>query len=217
MFPYNAARFGNLAALAAGGGGGGGGGVTWNTADKTGTITLSGSNLTATLNSSSIGVVRGSTSHTSGKYYFEATVGTASSTPFWQIGLATATKSLTPTYLGDDTNGLGFSASGADYYNAGNQSSWVSAAPGDVICLAVDFTNAKVWARLNGGNWLNDVIGNQNPATNTGGITGLTGWGTFMAGPLFPAWSGNTSGDAATANFGGTSYAQTPPSGFGNW
>jgi hypothetical protein len=56
---------------------------------------------------------------------------------------------------------------------------------------------------------LNDVIGNQNPATNTGGIDIST------MGDVYPAYNvRNTgSGDMQTVSFG-PAFAFAPPAGF---
>lgn len=85
-------------------------------------------------------------------------------------------------------------------------------AAGDVITVAFDGTNKRLWMKRNTGNWNND--GTANPATNTGGID-LSTWlstDTYVS----PAVSANTSGTGGqfTCNFGATALTYAPPSGF---
>ncbi len=55
-------------------------------------------------------------------------------------------------------------------------------ADGDTVAIEWDSTHTKVWMQSSSnGLWNNDVIGNQNPATNTGGFSVST-----IAGALFP-------------------------------
>jgi hypothetical protein len=80
--------------------------------------------------------------------------------------------------------------------------------------IALDITHTKIWVYDGrSGLWNNDVIANQNPASNTGGVTYTT------TGALFPAWSNNNNNTpglngSVTANFGATSFVYTMPSGF---
>jgi hypothetical protein len=54
--------------------------------------------------------------------------------------------------------------------------------------------------------------GSDDPGSGAGGFaTGLGGTAVFPAVATFVA------GQVWTANFGGSAYAFTPPSGFGNW
>jgi len=82
---------------------------------------------------------------------------------------------------------------------------------GNVICVAIDLTAQTIWMRVNGGNW--NLSGTADPATGVGGVS----FAGINAGPYFPAISSSDNGSIATANFGATAYAQTAPSGFGNW
>src|SRR4029077_13475902 len=73
---------------------------------------------------------------------------------------------------------------------------------GDVIGVAVDFTNHLAWFRRNSGNWNND--GTANPATGVGGIT-------IAAGSYAPTVGFGAGGSArtTTGNFGASTYALT--------
>jgi hypothetical protein len=83
---------------------------------------------------------------------------------------------------------------------------------GHVICIAVDVGAQIFWARIDGGNW--NASGTANPATGAGGISF-----SYMnaSNPVAPAFVASDAAFSGTANFGATSYAQTPPTGFGNW
>jgi hypothetical protein len=80
---------------------------------------------------------------------------------------------------------------------------------GDVIGIAIDFTNQKIWFRKNTGGWIG-TSGTPNPATNTGGFSVAN----LMSSRVYPVI--NNSGALAkfTANFGATSFTGSVPSGF---
>ena len=184
--------------------------LTWNPADKNVGITLSGGNLTATVGGSAQ-LVRATGSDTTALCYYEVAASQRSSN--WSTGFALASLSVSTTYLGATFASVGVLPADGIYINNSLKVALPSYTLGNAMGIAYDGTHQKIWARMAAaGNWNNDVIGNQNPATNTGGvdISGLT------AGALFPAFDATTSGDNATANFGGSAYTGTPPSGFGN-
>jgi hypothetical protein len=184
--------------------------TTWNPSDKSANITLTNGNLTASTPQSAVYAgVRSVASASSGKKYWE-TLANVRTTPAETGGAGNASATLS-NFNGQDAFGMGWFGSGEVYTNLtlqGTIQTWVQ---GDTLCFALDIDNSKMWFRTNGGNWNNDVIGNQNPATNTGGFT------FAFAAPVFAMLALNTSGDQHTANFGATAYAQTPPAGFGNW
>jgi hypothetical protein len=105
-------------------------------------------------------------------------------------------------------------ATGTAYnYTGSSVFSFGAFSSGDTTCVAVDLTNKLAWFRRNGGNWNNDVLANQNPATGTGGIN-FSGWGI----PYYWAFAGTGSNtENLVANFGATAFAQTMPSGFISW
>ncbi len=81
---------------------------------------------------------------------------------------------------------------------------------GMVLGVAYDPDTRKVWFRVNGGNWNNDVIGNQNPATGTGGVVAD---GTYK--PRVCVTSAQAVGATTTLNHGnGTAFAAAAPAGF---
>ncbi len=89
-----------------------------------------------------------------------------------------------------------------------NNATWTT---NDVIGMAIDLTNKKIWWRKNTGSWVG-TTGTPDPATNTNGFD-IT---TMLANSnrVYPAC--NLSGSAAkfTANFGASAFTGTVPSGF---
>jgi hypothetical protein len=190
--------------------------TTWNSADKGNRVLLSNGDLTTTFDAGAAGYgnVRSVASASSGKKYWELSADVIASPGNTIVeGIANATAQLTGggAYLGNDTNSIGWAGDGVVYISAGALANIQGWAQGDTLCFAADFDNSTIWFRTNGGNWNNS--GTANPATNTGGIS-IAG---MAAGPYFAAWSGTTTNDQHTANFGATSYAQAKPSGFSNW
>jgi hypothetical protein len=182
--------------------------TTWNPADKSANITLSGGDLNAaTSQLFAQNAVRAIASAYSGKKYWEITVGALSS---GAAGVANSSAAL-GSFIGD-ANGVGWGSNGDVSTGGGGGTTWVPWDDGDVLCLALDLDNNRLWGRVGAGNWNNNA--SADPATNTLGhnISAITG-------PFFPAISMRCTGgtDDMTANFGATAYAQTPPSGFGNW
>jgi len=174
---------------------------TFDPAKTDASITLSNGDLTAT--GSTIGSFRlslGKTGHSTGKYYNEFFI-VAQLAAIDLVGIANA--SAPQNYLGSDNNAIGWDRDGRTLITSSNQLSVATWTTGDTLGIALDLDNGKVWFRNGAGGWNNDVIGNQNPATNTGGIS--------------PAVAPSTSGTAYTVNFGASAYANAAPSGFGNW
>lgn len=184
--------------------------TTWNPADKSASVTLSGSNLTAT-GSASAGGVRANAFKTTGKVYWEYTCTAASGTATGSgtdigIGLSSA---ILSSVGGSGTNAvLQIMSSGIIYVN-GN----TSAFGGAVVCpatvaVAVDFTGKKFWLRaLNGGQW------NGNNATNDPG-TGLGGSDiSSLSGNWYPLVTFSAA-DVITANFGASAFVGSMPTGY---
>lgn len=183
--------------------------ATWNPSDKSANITLSGGNLIATLSSATFDNVRATKSASAGKYYYEITNGAGISLSY--VGVAASGVSLTSA-LGNSTNTVAYGSNGNVNTNGSFSAAIGTYTDGDRIDMALDLDNGKVWFRKNGGNWNAD--GSANPTTNTNGID-INNNGT-ITGPFFPA-GGMSFTTSQTANFGGSTYTGTPPSGFGNW
>ena len=204
--------------LVLGGVGGGCGAIVfnaWNPATAESHLVISNNNLTGT-ESVAGGVYSGvlaNKSASSGKFYWEitaVTISTPAAATFGGVGNASAAVN---NYFGSTSNSIGWVGDGRVYINNINLGPIQTFAQGNTLCFALDLGNSKIWFRTNGGNWNNDVIANQNPATNTGGIS----LSTLNAGPYFALGEAEATNDVFTANFGATAFAQTAPAGFNKW
>jgi hypothetical protein len=193
---------------------------TWNSADKTANVVLSNGNLTADVGSATGHQgVRSIGGRASGKFYFEITVVNHQYNQGQTIGIATSTTSLPGLTTGANPGAGGSamlilnSGSAPIYVNGSNVGDLaLSVANGDVACVAVDLINQRIWFRSNNNNWNNDA--SANPATN---VNGKDISAVFASATAYAVLAGNFvagGGMVMTANFGGTAFAYTPPSGF---
>lgn len=196
---------------------GGGSTATFDPANKF-QVTLSGGNLIATnsVGSGSFGNARGTTSHSTGKFYIEWTV-TVDAGNQVGIGLSDTTQSFTSGFFnGGVAHSIGTTTTSTVsrlVFNGGTLGNYSSsgATTGDVIGVAVDIGAGLIWVRSNAGGWNNDIITNQNPALGIGGFAiGLTG-------ALFFSCDVESNTVNGTLNTGGSAYANTAPAGFGSW
>jgi hypothetical protein len=158
----------------------------------------------------------------SGKWYWECK-NHLSSTNHWYIGIIDAESiphSMT-NFPGDTTKSYGIRGSdGNKLYNASASSYGSAISNGDVVMIALDLDNKKIWFGENG-TFFNsgDPAGGSNEAfditdgdfympsfTSTGG--GGEGWFCNFGSPAYSITSGNADGNG----FGNFEYA--PPSGF---
>jgi hypothetical protein len=184
--------------------------TTWNPADAGAGITFSNGNLTVTAPSAGTRSVRGTTSKTAGKWYFE--VKSTGSIGNCGIGIANAAADMTTTA----TTGASFVnvGNGLIFNNGSNLGSFFTAwVVNDVCCVALDLIHRSIWFRKNSGNW-NGTAGN-DPTTNVGG-TDLS-W--FALGTLiFPVCAFNTvAAMSEVADFGASVNLYTIPTGFSFW
>jgi hypothetical protein len=189
--------------------------TTWNPSDKGTNVTLSNGNLTFVAGWLAYDGVRAVASASVGKKYWELTA-TRITTQASSIVEGIANNSLSvngPVFLGGDSNGIGWAGDGNVWINNAVVATIQGWSQGDVLSFAVDLGSNMIWFRTNAGNWNNDAA--NDPATNTGGID----ISTLAGGPYFAFGQGGNSGqgDALTANFGGSAYTQSVPSGFSNW
>lgn len=166
------------------------------------------------------------TMHASGKWYAEITADVVDSGDGWMGGIASNTTVLldqnVATYLQDFSGGNNFSVgfqTGADrnfWINGAGTTNVLAGAltQGDVLCLAIDLDNDKIWGRVNGGAWSDAG----DPATNTNGrgigATNSDASGVSLTFSTFDVAAGSF--DSATLNPGPT-FAFTPPAGFSAW
>jgi len=183
--------------------------ATWNPSDKAATITLSGGNLTATLASGSEGNAKATSDCLitgPAKKYWEVTCGVVGSNGFG-VGFTLTTGSTTE-YLGRPADAsFGYYNDTAFFFNDTSQGNGEAYDDGDVISVALDKGNNRVWFRKNGGDWNDDP--SANPATNAGGIDI-----SFASGDLLPVIRFENTSNSGTVNFGGSAFVRTPPSGF---
>lgn len=192
MRPFNALRMRNPAgaAIAA---------TSFSPKYKRPNVTLSNSNLTLTTTATGYNSACSIDAKTSGRWYFEATVGATfnSGTMEIAVGVVDHTHPM-DTYAGQGTNSGQISSTNVS--SGGNVSSLPFATPvaGDIISVDYDIDADTIRFRKNGGTWSSTYF-----VTNTQ--------------PMMPfAYiSGNTC--SLTLNFGATAFAYTPPSGATGW
>jgi len=168
--------------------------------------TYSNGNLDVTTSTSSYAALPAATSSigvTSGKWYVEYS---PTSLAAGCILGVTSTPSAF-AYPGGDASSYGYySVNGNKYNNASGSSYGNSFTTGDVIGIALDLDNGKIWFSKNG-TW--QASGNPASGTNAA-YTGLSG-------TYFIAVAKDTTGSTTTAgtfNFGQRPFAYTAPSGF---
>jgi len=189
------------------------GATTWNPSDKDADITLSNGNLTAAhlpTGGNDYQGVRATSGATTGKKYFELLCDILVSSTNWTLGISNASQAL-DNFVGSTNNSFGWAGDGSVYRNGAVVTTIQTFGDNSVLCVAVDLDAELIWFRTNGGNWNNSATA--NPATGTEGRD----YSAIAAGPYFPTVSMHRSNEVAIANFGATAYAQTAPSGFGNW
>jgi hypothetical protein len=189
--------------------------TTWNPSDKATNVTLANGNLTFVSGWLAYTGVRAVASAISDKKYWELTPRKISSAPSAIFeGIANASFSVDgPTFLGGDSNGIGWAGDGNVWINNAVIATIQGWQQNDVLSVAVDLGSQRIWFRTNAGSWNNDPA--NDPATNTGGID----ISILIGGPYFAFGQGGNSGleDSLHANFGGSAYAHSIPSGFGHW
>jgi hypothetical protein len=147
---------------------------------------------------------------TSGKWYCEITVnGTPNSANF--IGVSSSTEQ---NYLTTNAGLVGSTSSGYSYYiyngnkysNGSSSSYGDSIASGNVVGIALDLDNGKVWFSKNG-TW--QASGDPAAGTNAAFSSLTSSLGFFIASTSYSG--GSTSFDH---NFGQRPFSYTPPTGF---
>ncbi|TPJ46847.1 hypothetical protein [Mesorhizobium sp. B2-7-1] len=189
---------------------------TLNPSDKASTISLINANLTARQEggSNAWASVRSQTSHNSVKYYWEWTIGQKGANA-GDAGFLNASAPLEGgfnSFVGCDLNGIGLVTTGQVYQNLTGTTYLSTIANGDICGLAIDIDAHLLWVRNGSGNW--NGSGTDDPATGAGGISLPSG---LNSGAVYAGISVYSVNDNSTANFGGSAFSQTPPSGFNAW
>ena len=179
------------------------GNTTWNPADKSAGITLTGGNLIATggLNTG----CRGVDHQVAGQFYFEYTMTTwAGST---SCGVANLAAGFAP---GTSTGVSSVNAAGQIVCNGSNIASLGARANGNIIGVAVDFTARLIWFRVApAGNW-NGTAGFAPGGTGGVNISPIGGVGSSV----YPYFASITTSNSVTANFGDSAFSGAVPSGY---
>jgi hypothetical protein len=189
--------------------------VTWSTTNKNARVTLSSGNTIATADATGVQQPGRTDTQITGSQLIYLELGISQFDPGTQavLGFGNASMSFadnaTPGF-GAATD-LGWFHGGTVWSNGAQVATWASYGSGDALGFAFNMAVGKVWGRVNTGNWNNDVIGNQNPVGNVGGLT------IPVAGALFPAYS--VFGDASfptivLGHFTAASFANAAPSGY---
>lgn len=168
-------------------------GTTWNPADKSADITLSGGDLVATVGAAGgYRAVRSTVSKTAGKWYFEVTANVWGSGEGPFIAICPAGASLS-SQLGNATDEAAYFANGGYVLEAGSITVFLSSyGAGDKPGAYFDVDAGKVWFAKNG------VVDSGDPAAGTGHHAGFTpGTAMFAATCL----NGGSPGDKATGDF----------------
>lgn len=177
--------------------------VTWNPDDKHANISLSNGNLTCTADAAGWKSVRATEGKLAGKWYWEVTIDASGVNRYNIVGAGTTSAALA-NYVGSDAHGYSYFGNNGNKINNGAQVAYGNTfTTNDVIGIALDMDNGKIWFSKNGV-WQNSG----DPAAGTNeAYSGLSG--TFYA-----MMSPYTLNNAGTINFGVTSFNYTPPTGF---
>lgn len=179
----------------------------WNTADKSAAMTLSNGDRTATApDDTTFTGVRGVRSNNAGKLYFEVVASAVPNSGDWGAGIATAGASL-----GGAINAASmwvFRGNANSYANTVGGAGF-TVAPNDVVQIAVDFTNGKIYGGLNNV-WQNGC----DPATDTSPQMTFT-----PATTMYPLAKTDNSGGAPGFIIQATEPLGTysPPAGYSWW
>jgi hypothetical protein len=193
------------------------GGTTWNPADQTFEVVISGPDAhTATLPSTSghEDGIRATTGKPAGKLYLEFNtnaLGNSSGIIWGGLGFYDVANALSSGVFNGWSNGIIVSQNGT-LYIGGSAGPTIGDPTGHVLGFAIDLDAKLVWAQLDGtGDW--NGSGTADPATGVGGVdfSGLT-WTS-----MFPAAALATDANTTTLNTGGSTFTGTIPSGFAEW
>lgn len=174
-------------------------------------VTLSADKLTAIFSNVTFQSTKDTLGRSTGKHYFEVTP--AGGPGAFAVGLCKSTDAPT-NGINTMADGVGWLSGGGVYLRSVLAATWGTYTAGDTICVAVDVGARLVWLRKGaGGNWNNDVIGNQNPATGIGGLNFAT-----ITGTVYPALSAQlSSAETMKINTGQAPFVGARPAGFYIW
>jgi hypothetical protein len=172
---------------------------TWNPLKTNSSATLSDGNLNYTAS----GAQRTTSTFAvnSGKWYAEFTISAATGSQTWGV-VDIAQVSLSDAYIGQRSYEWGIDGLARTYNNGSNAANYTDFSASDVIGIALDMDNGKVWFRGNDGTFLS---GGDPAAGTTPDFSGLSGDICFAA---------QFTGGNVTINCGQSAYTNAPPTGF---
>ena len=178
---------------------------------KSANFTLSNGNLTVTTTNTAAASARSTAEKNAGKYYFEVTINTLTEGAASNValGVVSALANLAAFSTRQDCVVVSDTKGQIHVNDVYSGFALSTLCQGDVIGVAVDFDNNKIWFLQNGGEWNGRPLGLDNPVTATGGkdASSVDGYAPAVA-------FGAGSGGSLTANFGATAFVGAIPSGF---
>jgi hypothetical protein len=202
--------------------------TTWDAATVS-AVTLSGGNLVAT-NTGTTSTNQGAhvafaNGKTTGKSYFECTITTFTNGAGVGVGVGNTSSTyanLSGSYTGGDMClVVGHTGTGVITNLSGNSGASLGAlVSGNVVGIAVDVTNSRIWFRKGATGPWNGAGVNGDPTNPTGG--GGQGLPTGTIVPFVTFGSGlagaaGVAGNVFTANFGASAFVGTIPTGYTAW
>jgi uncharacterized membrane protein YgcG len=190
--------------------------------------TLTNNNLTLSTSGSSWTAAQSLLGAKTGQFYVEATVNKIGAGV--ALGLCNGVESMN-AFIGNDPSGIvaydevitsvnsGVFTNGA-FVSAGTTATegHFQMVAGDVIGIAVNLTEQLVWFyNAQTGLWNNDVLANQNPVGNIGGISIQSLVNAGYQDIVYLAVGVMSGNDQITVNLGATTFAHTQPSGYASW
>lgn len=133
---------------------------------------------------------------------------------YGDFGVANTSLPTQGKFVGEDTNSLGVgataSANSVVYYNNAGAGSAGAFTVGDKMMMCINAARTKFWVyNPTTAQWNDNVIGSQNPATDTGGIAPPSG--TLYWAMSYALITGNVN---TTWNFGAAAFSNTLPTGY---
>jgi len=176
---------------------------------KSSSLTLSNSNMTVEhTGSTGWGMVRSDIGWDAGKWYWEVTIDVHNG-PYGLIG-AVPQSQATNNYPGQIDHSYGYSAFDGNRFSGGSNTTYgASYTAGDIIGVALDLDNGRIWFSKNGV-WQNSG----NPSLGTNAAFDNTTDATYIFGKLYACVAPYQNGDQFTVNFGESPFQYSVPTGF---
>jgi hypothetical protein len=174
--------------------------TTWNPADKSASIGLSGGNLVASANGATIVGVRSTAFKTTGKWHWEVTMNLAQNKPdsLPGIGISDQASHNLTTRISNDVYSCAYQQSGLIRILNTTAATTTALADGDTVAVEMDLDNYRLYFQRYGDARLGPYD-----------ISALSGAAGFFAclGIIY-------TNDYCTANFGATTFLIPPTDGF---